>query len=40
LNGVNVERSDIVIASLLSTISVGNPVYKMGVFRPGRYLHG
>ncbi|WP_050556704.1 hypothetical protein, partial [Yersinia pestis] len=37
---MNEERSDIVFSSLLSTISVGNPVYKMRVFRAGRYQHG
>ncbi|ECR8695049.1 hypothetical protein F2E65_18705 [Salmonella enterica] len=39
-SGMNEERSDIVFSSLLSTISVGNPVYKMRVFRAGRYQHG
>ncbi|EBP0013792.1 hypothetical protein HX37_24260 [Salmonella enterica] len=39
-SGMNEERSNIVFSSLLSTISVGNPVYKMRVFRAGRYQYG
>ncbi len=39
-SAMNEERSDIVFSSSLSTISVDNPVYKMRVFRAGRYQHG
>jgi len=39
-SGMNEERSDIVFSSLLSTISVGDRVYKVRVFRADRYQYG